>query len=192
MDDAIFFDGPEALRAWLEEHHERAAELYVGFWKAHTGRAALTWSLAVDEALCFGWIDGVVRRVDGDRHVRRFTPRKAGSHWSKVNVAKAEALIVAGRMRPAGLAAFEARSTANTGRASFERDTPAVFTPEQEARFREHADAWEWFRAQAPSYQRTATHLVVSAKRPETQQRRLEQLIACSAAGERLPQLRRR
>jgi uncharacterized protein YdeI (YjbR/CyaY-like superfamily) len=190
--DPVFFANPEELRAWFAAHHETASELWVGYWKAHTGRAGLTWPLAVEEALCVGWIDGVVRRIDDERHMQRFTPRKRGSHWSKVNVAKVQTLTAAGRMQPAGLAAFAARSEHNTGRASHERDTPAELSAEQEAAFRADAAAWAWFCEQAPSYRRTAIHLVVSAKRAETQERRLAQLIACSAAGERIPQLRRR
>lgn len=188
--EPIFFEGPEGLRRWFAEHHETEAELWVGFYKAHTGRQGLTWSQAVEEALCVGWIDSVVRRIDGDTHMQRFTPRKARSHWSKVNIAKVAELEAAGRMLPAGRAAFAARTEENTGRASHERDEPAVLDAEQEARFRAEPAAWEWFCAQAPSYRRTAIHLVVSAKRPETRERRLAQLIACSAEGERIPQLR--
>lgn len=193
MTDAqpIFFAGPQEWRAWLSRHHDSEKEVWVGLYKKASGRVTMTWSQAVDEALCFGWIDSVVRRVDDDARMQRFSPRRKGSHWSKVNVAKVAELEAAGRMTPAGRAAFEARSHANTGRASFERDEPAAFAPEQEAALRANTAAWEWFRAQAPYYQRTATHWVVSAKREETRARRLQQLIDCSAAGERIPPLRR-
>ncbi|HEX6390799.1 MAG TPA: YdeI/OmpD-associated family protein, partial [Solirubrobacteraceae bacterium] len=187
----IFFDSPAEWRAWLEQHHDTETEVWVGLYKKASGKVTMTWSQAVDEALCFGWIDSVSRRVDDDSRMQRFSPRKAKSHWSKVNVAKVEALRAAGKMTPAGEAAFAARSEENTGRASFERDEPAAFTPEQEAALRADAAAWEWFSAQAPYYRRTATHWVVSAKREETRARRLATLIACSAVGERVPPLKR-
>jgi len=188
--EPIFFDGPEEFRAWLEQHHESEKEVFVGMYKKHTGKQTMSWSQAVDEALCFGWIDSVMRRLDDERHAQRFTPRKRGSHWSKVNVAKVAELQAAGRMRAAGIAAFEARTEANTGRASFERDEPAAFAPEQEAQLRANAAAWEWFSSATPSYRRTATHWVVSAKREDTRARRLATLIECSAAELKVPPLR--
>jgi uncharacterized protein YdeI (YjbR/CyaY-like superfamily) len=188
--EPIFFDDPPAFRAWLSRHHAAETEVWVGLYKKASGKVTMTWSQAVDEALCFGWIDSVSRRVDDERRMQRFSPRKAKSHWSKVNVAKVAALEAAGKMTPAGRAAFAARDEANTGRASFERDEPAVFTPAQEAALRADAAAWEWFSAQAPYYRRTATHWVTSAKREDTRARRLQTLIECSAAGEKVPPLR--
>jgi uncharacterized protein YdeI (YjbR/CyaY-like superfamily) len=163
--------------------------VYVGYWKKHTGKPSLTWSEAVDQALCFGWIDGRVNRVDDERHVQRFTPRKPGSNWSKVNVEKVAKLKQAGSMQPAGLAAFERRTDDRTGVYSFERE--AALTPDYEARLRANRAAAEYFDSRPPWYRRTAIHLVMSAKREETRERRLEQLIEDSAAGRDIKQLRR-
>jgi uncharacterized protein YdeI (YjbR/CyaY-like superfamily) len=187
----IFFDSPEAFYAWLEQHHETESEVYVGYWKKHTGKPSLTWSQAVDQALCFGWIDGRLNSIDEDRHMQRFTPRKAGSNWSKVNVAKVKKLHEAGLMRPAGEAAFERRRDDRTGVYSFERGEDPVLEADQEERFRANTEAWEFFESQAPWYRRAAIHHVVSAKKPETRERRLAQLIEDSAAGRRIKQLAR-
>jgi uncharacterized protein YdeI (YjbR/CyaY-like superfamily) len=163
--------------------------VYVGYWKTHTGKPSLTWSEAVDQALCFGWIDGRVNRVDDERHIQRFTPRKPGSNWSKINVEKVAKLKEAGLMQPAGLAAFERRTDDKTGVYSFERE--AALTPEYEARLRANKAAADYFDSRPPWYRRAATHLVMSAKREETRERRLEQLIEDSAAGRDIKQLRR-
>ena len=187
--EPIYFESPEEFYEWLEQHHETEAEVYVGYWKKATGKPSLTWSQAVDQALCFGWIDGRVKGIDDQRHMQRFTPRKPTSNWSKVNVEKVARLTEAGLMRPAGIAAFERRRADRTGIYSFERDKQATLEPEQEERFRANAKAWEFFQAQPPGYRRTAIHLVTSAKRPETRERRLDQLIEDSAAGRRLKQL---
>ena len=188
MSDAHYFAAPDEFRAWLEQHHESASEVFVGYWKKHTGKPSLTWSQAVDEALCFGWIDGILRRVDDERHMQRFTPRKPTSNWSAVNVAKVEQLRAEGRMRAAGEAAFARRSEARTGVYSYEQRHEAAFEPEQEQRFRANAAAWAYWTAASPSYRTMAKWWVVSAKRPETRERRLGRLIAESAAGRRLEQ----
>lgn len=190
-DDPIFFDSPEAFYAWLEEQHATEAEVWVGYWKKGTGRPSLTWSQAVDQALCFGWIDGRVKSLGEESHKQRFTPRKPGSNWSKVNVEKVARLTEEGKMRPAGLAAFDQRRQDRTGVYSFERGEDARLEPEQERRFRANARAWEFFQAQPPGYRRTALHLVMSAKRPETRERRLDRLIEDSATGLRIKELRR-
>jgi uncharacterized protein YdeI (YjbR/CyaY-like superfamily) len=187
--EARYFGSPEEFRAWLEEHHESETEVWLGYWKKHTGKPSLTWSQAVDEALCFGWIDGILRRVDDERHVQRFTPRKPASNWSAVNVAKVEQLRAEGRMRPAGEAAFARRSEARTGVYSYEQRHEASFEPEHEQRFRADAAAWAYWTAAAPSYRTMATWWVVSAKKPETRERRLGRLIEDSAAGRKLAQL---
>ena len=163
--------------------------MYVGYWKKHTGKPSLTWSQAVDQALCFGWIDGRVNRVDEERHMQRFTPRRNGSNWSKINIEKVARLREAGLMRPAGLAAFERRSEEKTGVYSFERETQLA--PEYEERLRANEAAAEYFDSRPPWYRRTAIHLVMSAKREETRLRRLERLIEDSAAGRDLKELRR-
>jgi uncharacterized protein YdeI (YjbR/CyaY-like superfamily) len=188
-DDAIFFTNPAELRAWFEKNHETASELWVGFYKKATKRPTITWSEAVDEALCFGWIDGKLQRIDDERHRQRFTPRRKGSNWSEVNVAKVGELRAAGRMTPAGEAAFAARPALEPGALTYERRHEAAFDTEQEAAFRANVAAWRWFEAQSPSYRQTATFWVVSAKRPETRVRRLDQLIDCSAEGRRVPPL---
>ena len=193
MTDAepIFLATPEEFRAWLEEHHDTASELLVGFYKVKTGIPSMTWSESVDEALCFGWIDGKGKRIDDKSHSIRFTPRRKGSIWSAVNVAKVATLTEEGRMRPAGLAAFEARREDRTAIYSFERDEPAVFSPEHNAQLLANAAAREFFENQAPWYQRAATHWVVSAKRQDTRDRRMASLIEDSAAARLIKHLNR-
>ncbi len=185
MPGPIFFATASDLRAWFVEHAATAQELQVGYYKRHTGKPSPTWSESVDEALCFGWIDGVRHSIDADRYTNRFTPRRTGSHWSNVNVAKAEALIAARKMTPAGRAAFEARSARKTGRASYE-NRPHAFPPEQEKAFKAHKAAWTWFTGQPPGYRRTAIWFVVSAVRADTQAKRLQRLIEVSAEGRRI------
>jgi uncharacterized protein YdeI (YjbR/CyaY-like superfamily) len=180
-----FFPDAAALRAWFAEHAATADELQVGYYKRHTGKPSPTWSESVDEALCFGWIDGVRHSLDADRYTNRFTPRRKGSHWSLVNVTKAEALIAARRMTPAGRAAFEARSARKTGRTSYE-NRPHAFPPEHEKTFKAHKAAWTFFSAQPPGYRRTAIWYVVSAVKAETQAKRLRQLVEVSAEGRRI------
>ena len=187
-DDAIFFGSAAEFGAWLEEHHENASEIWVGYWKKATGIPSLTWSEAVDEALCFGWIDGKLQRIDERRHRQRFTPRRPKSNWSKINIAKVTELRAQGRMTPAGEAAFAARRS-DPAPYSYERRHEAAFEPEQEATFRADGAAWTWFAEQSPSYQAVATFWVVSAKRPETRARRLATLIECSAERRRVPPL---
>ena len=189
--DAIFFDSPEAFYDWLAEHHDTEDEVFVGMWKKATGRQTMTWSQAVDQALCFGWIDSVMRRIDDERHMQRFTPRRPGSNWSKVNVEKVAKLEAAGLMTDAGRKAFEARTKDKTGVYSFEAKQEAALAPEQEKRFRANAVAWANFQAEAPWYRRSTIHWVVSAKREETRARRLDQLIERSATGLRLKQFDR-
>jgi uncharacterized protein YdeI (YjbR/CyaY-like superfamily) len=185
----IYFSSPQEFYDWLEENHETETEVYVGYWKKHTGQPSLSWSEAVDQALCFGWIDGKVNRVDEERHIQRFTPRRNGSNWSKINVEKVAKLQEAGLMRPAGLAAFEKRDRSKVGVYSFENDTQLA--PGYEARLRANKAAADYFDSRPPWYRRTAVHLVMSAKREETRERRLEQLIEDSAAGRDIKQLRR-
>jgi uncharacterized protein YdeI (YjbR/CyaY-like superfamily) len=190
MTAPIFFESPEEFYAWLDEHHETESEVYVGYFKQHTGKRAMTWSQAVDQALCFGWIDGKVNTIDGDSYMQRFTPRKPGSNWSKINVEKVARLQEAGLMRPAGIAAFEKRSEDRTGVYSYE-DAAQGLPPDYEKRLRANKAAAEYFDSRPPSYRRTATYLVMSAKREQTRLRRLEQLIEDSAAGLDIKQLRR-
>jgi uncharacterized protein YdeI (YjbR/CyaY-like superfamily) len=181
--EAIFFETPEELRDWLDEHHATALELFVGAWKKSTGKPTLTWLEIVEEALCVGWIDSIRRSVPGDGWVIRLTPRRKGSIWSAVNVAKVAELRAAGRMRPAGEAAFEARRADRTAIYSFEQPAEPALAAEEEARFRASEAAWAWFSAKPPSFRKQAIHWVISAKRTETRERRLAALIEDSAAG---------
>ncbi len=190
MSEPIFFESAAEWRAWLEEHHETASEVWVGMWRKAAGRG-MTWSEAVDEALCFGWIDSVAKRVDDERRMQRFTPRKPTSNWSLVNVNKVEQLRADGRMRPPGEAAFARRRADKTGIYSFEQRADAALTPEQEAQFRAHPDAWAYWEARPPGYRRQATWWVVSAKREETRARRLATLIEDCAAGRPIKPLTR-
>jgi uncharacterized protein YdeI (YjbR/CyaY-like superfamily) len=182
-----FFETPEQWRAWLEEHHDSETEVEVGFRRKASGLPSMTWSESVDEALCFGWIDGVRRGIDETSYRIRFTPRKKGSIWSKVNVENVARLTEQGRMRPAGLAAFEARKKVGV----YSHERPQALPPEYEARLRANAAAWEDWSARAPSYRRQAAHWVASAKREETRERRLAQLIESCAAGRKVAPLSR-
>jgi uncharacterized protein YdeI (YjbR/CyaY-like superfamily) len=184
-----FFVSPDEFRAWLEEHHATASEVLVGFHKKGTGRASMTWTQSVREALCFGWIDGIRRSLGDGSYTIRFTPRKPRSIWSSLNIRHAEELIRDGRMTPAGLAAYDARQPERTGIYSFEQRHSARLGREQEEQFRAEPKAWEFFQAQPPSYRQAAIHWVVSAKREETRARRLAKLIEDSAADRRLAQL---
>jgi uncharacterized protein YdeI (YjbR/CyaY-like superfamily) len=189
--DPAFFATPEEFRAWLAEHHETERELLVGFHKKGSGRPSITWPESVDQALCFGWIDGVRRRVDDDSYTIRFSPRKARSTWSAVNVKRMKELVEAELVAPAGVAAFERRADDRTAIYSYEQRKAAQLEPEQEQRFKADERAWAFFEAQPPSYRRAATHWVTSAKREETRERRLTQLIEHSSAGRSVPPLTR-
>ena len=192
MPDAVFFTTPGELRAWFEQHHAEAPELLVGYWKKHTGKAGISHTEAIEQALCFGWIDSIGRRIDDDRYQVRFTPRRTGSVWSAVNVAAVARLTEQGQMHPAGLAAFTNRRPDRVAAYSYEQPADAQLDEAQLARLTGDRTAWEWFCAQAPSYRRAAVHWVVSAKRPDTRERRLRQLIDDSAQGRRVPPLVRR
>ncbi len=179
-----FFKTREAFRAWLEKHYAEP-ELLLVFYKVSSGKGGITHKDALDEALCFGWIDGVVRTLTADSYTIRFSPRKKGSHWSRVNIKRAHELRAAGVMHAAGLAAFEQRDEAKTINYSYEL-REATFTPAQEKQFKANHAAWTFFAAQPPSYQRVTKFYVTSAKQEATQQRRLDRLIADSAAGRRI------
>jgi len=185
MAEPTFFADPSEFRAWLEKHHEREQELFVGFYKKGSGRPSITWPEAVDEALCFGWIDGVRKSLGADSYMIRFTPRKPGSTWSAVNVGRVQELSRLGRMRPAGLEAFEKRSEAKTGTYSYEQKEEASLEKAEEKQFRANKAAWEFFQSQPPWYRRTAIWRVVSVKREETRKKRLAKLIEESAQGRR-------
>jgi uncharacterized protein YdeI (YjbR/CyaY-like superfamily) len=190
--EKLYFATPAELRAWFEANHETAKVLLLGYYRVGSGKPSVTWPQSVDEALCVGWIDGVRRSIDAESYFIRFTPRKAKSYWSKINLARFEALTQEGRVLPAGLAAYEKRSGVANAAYSFEQDRAPAFTPEQEARFRANAAAWAHFEKMAPSYRRASTWWVASAKQEATWQRRLAELITQSEAGERIRILQRR
>ena len=187
--DPTFFADAAAFRAWLERNHASAPELWVGFWKKGSGRPSITWPESVDQALCYGWIDGVRRSLGKDSYAIRFTPRKRQSTWSVVNIRRAEALVAAGLMRPAGLEAFTGRDPARTNRYSFEREQAAL-APDEERALRANRKAWTYFQAQPPSYRRPVLHWIVSAKQEATRRKRLETLIRSCEAGEPIPPMR--
>jgi uncharacterized protein YdeI (YjbR/CyaY-like superfamily) len=180
-----FFGTPKDFRRWLERNHDKADELLVGFWKRDSGKPSITWPESVDEALCFGWIDGVKKRVDESSYMHRFTPRKAGSIWSVVNTKRAKALVRLGLMAPPGLQAFERRDRKKTKRYSHEREKPA-FDPAIECAFKANAQAWTFFRSQPPGYQRLLTFWIMTAKQDEARLRRLAALVKTSAEGKRM------
>jgi uncharacterized protein YdeI (YjbR/CyaY-like superfamily) len=189
--DPTFFATPAAWRAWLARHHATAAELWVGFYKRGSGRPSITWPESVDQALCYGWIDGVRRSLGPESYAIRFTPRRPGSTWSKVNLQRVGELEALGLMQPAGQAAHAARTAAKSGIYAYEQRDQARLTPEQEREFKRNRKAWAYFQAEAPWYRRTATYWVISAKRAETRAKRLATLIADLAAGRRIGQLDR-
>ena len=180
-----FFATQAAFRKWLAGNHAKAKELWVGFWKKGSGKTGMTYDEAVDEALCHGWIDGLAKRHDELSYKQRFSPRKATSVWSAINIGKVERLKAAGRMARPGLEAFENRDPKRTGLYSFE-NRDVKFSAEIERRFRAQRTAWAFFEQQPPGYRRLMTFWVMSAKKDETRVRRLSKLIETSAAGERI------
>jgi uncharacterized protein YdeI (YjbR/CyaY-like superfamily) len=189
--EPTFFPTPADLRAWLVRNHDRETELLVGFYKKGSGKPSITWPELVDEALCFGWIDGIRRGIDDESYTIRLTPRKPTSNWSSVNIRRVGELTKEGRMRPAGVAAFERRSEHRSGIYAYEQRKEARLEPEQEREFRANAGAWSFFQAQPAGYRQQATYWVVSAKREATRRKRLATLIDDSANGRRLARLTR-
>ena len=185
-----FFATPGDFRHWLQQHHGSAPDLLVGFYKVTSGRRSMTWTESVDEALCFGWIDGIRRRLGEASYSIRFTPRRPGSIWSAVNTRRAAALAAQGRMAPAGLAAFEARKPNRSGRYSYEQ-RPAALTAPYAGMLNANPAARRFFASQAPSYRRAATWWVLSAKKEETRLRRARTLIELSGKGKLIPQFLR-
>ncbi|HZF12236.1 MAG TPA: YdeI/OmpD-associated family protein [Thermoanaerobaculia bacterium] len=185
MMDPTFFPSSSALRTWLAANHSQVQELWIGFFKKGSGQEGITYPEALDEALCFGWIDGIRKRLDGARWTTRFTPRKPGSVWSQVNLKRAAELTRLGRMQPSGRREYEERDPKKTQRYSYE-ERPRQLDEAYEARFRENPQAWKFFAAQPPSYRRNASGWVLSAKKEETRLRRLGELIESSERGERL------
>lgn len=180
-----FFATPEQFRAWLEKNHSTADELEVGFHKKGSGKKSITYAQALDEALCYGWIDGVRRRLDETSYQQRFTPRRSRSIWSLVNVKHVERLKKEGRMRPAGIAAYEQRDPKRTGIYAFE-NAPREISEEYEREFRKVKGAWEYFQTYPPYLKKTVSYWVMSAKKEETRAARLQRLIESCARGERI------
>ena len=180
-----FFATREKLREWLEKNHASATELAIGFYKRGSGKKSITYAEALDEALCFGWIDGVRHSLDETSYTQRFTPRRARSIWSLVNVKHVERLKKEGRMHAAGLAAFEQRDPQRTGIYSFE-NAPRELSAEYEKELRKVPGAWEYFQTYPPYLKKTVSYWVMSAKKEETRLTRLRRLIESCAKGERI------
>jgi uncharacterized protein YdeI (YjbR/CyaY-like superfamily) len=190
IEGAIFFASPAEFRAWLEAHHASAEVLWVGFHRKGTGRPSLTWPQSVDEALCFGWIDGVRKSIDAERYAIRFTPRRPRSIWSAVNTRRMAELEAEGRMTEAGRRVFAARDPKRANAYSFE-NRPRELPAEALAKLAANRRAAAFWERQPPGYRRVVAFWVTSAKREETRERRLQELIACSARGERVGLLQR-
>ena len=184
---ATFFAKPADFRKWLEKNHDKAPELLVGFYKKGSGKPSITWPESVDEALCFGWIDGVRRSIDDERYSIRFTPRRSRSIWSNVNTKRFAELEKQGRVHPSGAEAFKKRDPKRSGIYSFEqREKTQTLGAPYEANLKANKKAWAFFEAQPPGYRRMASLFVMSAKKEETRLRRLAVVIAESAAGRRI------
>jgi uncharacterized protein YdeI (YjbR/CyaY-like superfamily) len=180
-----FFPTEADFRRWLAANHRSADELLVGFWKKATGRPSIDWPQARDQALCFGWIDGIRKSLGEEAYTIRFTPRRKGSIWSTVNVDRFAALKAGGMMTAAGERAYE-ENKAKSGLYSYEREV-AAFSKEDERQFRKHKAAWADWERRAPGYRKNVLHWVTSAKKPETRAKRLATLIECCAKGEKIP-----
>ena len=177
-----FFAKQSDFRKWLKKNHKKETELVVGFYKVDSGKPSITWSQSVDEALCFGWIDGVRKSINKDSYQIRFTQRKPTSIWSAINIKKVAELTKQGQMQPAGLASFEKRTEQKSRIYTYENEE-AKFTQTFEKQFKANKKAWSYFQSLAPSYKKLSTHWVMRAKQETTQIKRLNQLISDSAAG---------
>jgi len=186
-----FFASPSELRNWFEQYHETTQELWVGFYKTSSGKPSITWPEAVDQALCFGWIDGRRKGIDDLSYMIRFTPRKPHSIWSSVNVKRVGELIQLGLMQPAGLKAFHERDQNKSGLYSYEQRKDSKLDPAYENQLRANQKAWEFFQSRPPSYQQPAAWWVMSARQEETRLKRLALLIECSEQGRTVPPLTR-
>jgi uncharacterized protein YdeI (YjbR/CyaY-like superfamily) len=184
-----FFAKPADFRKWLQKNHSTAPELWVGYYKTGTKKPSITWPESVDQALCFGWIDGLRKSIDAESYMIRFTPRRKNSIWSKVNIKRAQELIEAGLMKPAGAKVFAERDERKANRYSFER-AHVEFGADHIKTFKRNKRAWEFFQTQPPGYRKTLTWWVVSAKQQATQEKRLAELIKESAAGQRIATMR--
>jgi uncharacterized protein YdeI (YjbR/CyaY-like superfamily) len=180
-----FFENTESFRRWLERNAASAQELIVGFYKVGTGRPSMSWSESVDEALCFGWIDAVRKRIDDESYLIRFTRRKPTSIWSAVNIAKFHDLQAQGRIAPAGAAAFALRREDRSVVYAYEQESTAALSTQEVREFKRNGAAWEYWQTTPPSYRKVVLHRIVTAKKAETRAARLAKLIEASTAGKR-------
>lgn len=180
-----FFKDASALRAWLQDNGAQASELIVGFVKTHTGRATLTWPQAVDEALCFGWIDGVRTSIDDNRYKIRFSPRKPDSRWSAVNIKRVPELEAEGKMTNGGLAVFSLRTEPKSRLGSYEQEEFPELSASETTEFMKNKAAWAFYEALPPSYRRKVNWLIISAKKEATRVKRFSALVSACAAGRR-------
>lgn len=188
--EPIFFPTPEDFRKWLHKNHDKEEVLWVGYYKKATKIPSMTWPQSVEQALCYGWIDGLRKSIDEKSYKIRFTPRRPKSHWSQVNLKMVDELIKNGKMQAAGLAAYEKRDLTKEKLFSYERET-AQLKEEYIDQIKSNPKAWDFFKDLAPGYKKQTVHWVMQAKREETRQRRLKILIESSAEGKKIPQLRR-
>jgi len=188
LNKPTFFRTQASFRKWLEKNHDKAKELLVGFYKVNSGKQSMTWSESVDEAICFGWIDGLRRSINQESYSIRFTPRRPGSIWSAINIKKVDDLSKKGLMFPSGLVAFEKREEKKSAIYSYEK-APENLSDDFSKKFKSNKKAWEFFESMAPSYQRTAIHWVMNAKQEGTKLKRLDELIKDSEAGRKIKSL---
>lgn len=181
-----FFATPEKFRAWLAKNHATAPELLVGFRKKGSGRASIDWPQSVDEALCFGWIDGIRRNIDAESYSIRFTPRRARSVWSSINIRRVKVLHKEGRMSAAGLAAYQRRSKDRSAVYAYEQRARAKLAPAETRLFKAAPAAWAYFSKLAPSYRQRMLYWITSSRKLETRQTRLARVISASAANQKL------
>jgi uncharacterized protein YdeI (YjbR/CyaY-like superfamily) len=188
IEKIVFFPTKSKLRKWFEKNHDKVDELWIGYYKKGTGKPSITWQESVDEALCFGWIDGIRKSIDEESYMIRFTPRRKDSIWSAVNTKRIKELIKLGLVNPAGLEAFNKRDEKKTNRYSFEQKN-VKFPKEFEKKFKANKKAWTYFQKLPPSARRPSKWWVISAKKEETKLRRLDTLIQCSEEGRKIPPL---
>jgi len=186
MTSPTFFPTETDFRQWLDKNYDKAPELLVGFYKTSSGKQSMTWSQSVDQALCYGWIDGVRKSAGEEAYTIRFTPRRATSIWSTINIKKMEELQQRGLMQPAGLAAFAKRKEAKSEIYAHEQKVAAELSPELEAEFKANTTAWEFFMKQAPSYRKVIIHLIMTAKQEKTRRSRFNKVVTASKNGERI------
>ncbi|MDN5200339.1 YdeI/OmpD-associated family protein [Fulvivirgaceae bacterium BMA10] len=187
--EPTFFEKQADLREWFEKNHNKVEALWVGYYKKGTGIPSIDWSQSVDEAICFGWIDGIRKKIDDQTYKIRFTPRKPRSHWSAVNIEKVQQLTKLGLMKPEGLAAYKKRDEKRSGQASYEQAHVAL-DKDYEKEIQKNKKAWEYFENMAPYYRKATIHWVMSAKKEETRLKRLDVLIKSSEEGQKIPPMR--